>query len=1727
MKKKIVGFIVCILLAAGGPCVPLSFVSSGDPLDSEVVDQSQEICGESKFFDTYTWQAFVPTQTTLVRVEVCLAQNFGLSPDITLSIEQPLETLLTSLTLPVSAIPSETCDWVSFDVSNITLVPGETYYIVLSYPPGGEYSWCGASGDLYVPGNSNREVDWDWCFRTFAPAEEISGPDLVVTDIWNENGDIWYQLHNIGNIPADAGHSTALFVNDDFIVSDTISEMLNPSERTNRMFDYSWVCTPLSDMIEARADEGDIIPEINETNNNRVEQWNCDTLPPEIVSGPLVQDITQERAVIVWGTSEESNSLVSYGTVSGFYTNNVANESLSSIHHITLQELAPSTTYHFRVESSDLTGNTIRSSDLFFETVPAPDSIPPLVDMEEPGECQQSTLISVTAQDNQGVEKVIFYINNLPVFTDFSVPFEFLWDTTRYPNGPYELKTRVVDLMGQTSEDQVSTTVANPIDETAPQVRIVYPHTGDTLTHEVLITAYLQDDVDLNEGICYVDGVEHARTTYPEQIDYVAFTFLWDTYDVENGPHRIGVVANDSDGKNATGYVDVMIENPPKSEPNVKVIGHSIFPYNNKANVKVFVQNVGAGIARNVTVVDHLSGFLPVSGDWGAVNYSVRYDPVNKISSCVIEDTGDLLPNEVRQYEYAVIPILFDPVSSLWVGTLLQVSFESVYHERIMGQSPFAVNAKQVTDAYNTAVMQADYLLLTNPQRLFDNFGGKKGGDNDVNTLLATMGELAYYRDAVLGFVSTNDSQTIRNLLKPGGAWETKMHSPTNYLQYLLIVGENGIVPSWTLNKLNLTDLFYANTMGDGAPDLVVGRVIGDHPVNLARVMRTSINVVTNQPGYGFDRSHMLLMSGTGDHCDMFVDFVNDLTKILQNDTIVEKLHLYSFLTKNEKLKAFSNHSSDQDVICYRGHGQYYSCDDIVSTNFSTPYPISFSSTNPFVFALACLTGRYDKPYSIAQAFLDTKAAVFIGATEVSNAYRNSEAGKYFFTNLWNPGVSIGDAFLLLKNTYWDPSDFGWQDWITIYNLYGDPKYGAVSSNGLSSMSPDTMGNGNAASLVDVQIPACETISHDGYDYVDIPGGLVLVEDGGYRIPFYAVSLEYPAGVEVQNVLLTEKTNLSVANGMNLPIVENIVDDPVDDPLPPNAPFFEEWYPCNDYEWNVRANTDGSSTLRILMYPLKYNPLTMGLQSYRNYSFAVDYIESPVRIVRVTTKNDAYHQGDIVGINIEMNNTGASQDVIVNAVIIQSGTETVIDGLLLSTLDECTGSASFSPQWDSTGTPPGYYYAEVTLSDTQGRLLDRETSLFGVDLAAGAISAFSVSPQYFDIGDTITVDLTFTNTGPVVINGTTYTTIQDMNGSLVHAFSHTITDLQPTQSISYTDEWDSSSALERSYKVLSHVLYESRSSNTMVQLISTNYPPIVHFTYTPQPPILLNQPVQFNTAGSSSDPDGSIVSWVWDFSDGSMSTEQNPTHAYAYPGNYIVTLIITDNEGATNTTSAFIMIGDFTPPSITIEVPSPGEALQDGVTFCSLVMDPLGVAWVKYAIREPGGVYGTMIDLMYEALDASPAADNRWVFLFDTTQLPDGYYVLYVNARDTCGNIGNATMNFSIRNWAVLAMLPNTPNSKAGRTMPVKFSLRIAPAVDPAEPFVRNEELTILIYEKNHPEIILQTSTYGPNATDYRIDAIQEHYITNFKTLSKPKTYVVEIWRIPLLIGSFEFNTIK
>lgn len=124
----------------------------------------------------------------------------------------------------------------------------------------------------------------------------------------------------------------------------------------------------------------------------------------------------------------------------------------------------------------------------------------------------------------------------------------------------------------------------------------------------------------------------------------------------------------------------------------------------------------------------------------------------------------------------------------------------------------------------------------------------------------------------------------------------------------------------------------------------------------------------------------------------------------------------------------------------------------------------------------------------------------------------------------------------------------------------------------------------------------------------------------------------------------------------------------------------------------------------------------------------------------------------------------------------------------------------------------------------------------------------------------------------------------------------------------------------------------------------TNEPPKADFKYTTN---LLQ--VQFTDA--STDVDGSVTSWSWDFGDGNSSSTQHPSHTYLNSGSYSVVLTVTDDAGDTGSNSKNI--------SVTAEEPAPDDIILTGEGYkvkgrwnADLVWSPSGTSAMADIYRD-------------------------------------------------------------------------------------------------------------------------------------------------------------------------------
>ena len=68
----------------------------------------------------------------------------------------------------------------------------------------------------------------------------------------------------------------------------------------------------------------------------------------------------------------------------------------------------------------------------------------------------------------------------------------------------------------------------------------------------------------------------------------------------------------------------------------------------------------------------------------------------------------------------------------------------------------------------------------------------------------------------------------------------------------------------------------------------------------------------------------------------------------------------------------------------------------------------------------------------------------------------------------------------------------------------------------------------------------------------------------------------------------------------------------------------------------------------------------------------------------------------------------------------------------------------------------------------------------------------------------------------------------------------------------------------------------------------------------------------FFDGGSSSDPDGDVLSFVWDFGDGSGGEGIRPNHFYESVGNFTVTLTVTDPGNLSSTAETWVLVSSRT-----------------------------------------------------------------------------------------------------------------------------------------------------------------------------------------------------------------------
>ena len=290
------------------------------------------------------------------------------------------------------------------------------------------------------------------------------------------------------------------------------------------------------------------------------------------------------------------------------------------------------------------------------------------------------------------------------------------------------------------------------------------------------------------------------------------------------------------------------------------------------------------------------------------------------------------------------------------------------------------------------------------------------------------------------------------------------------------------------------------------------------------------------------------------------------------------------------------------------------------------------------------------------------------------------------------------------------------------------------------------------------------------------------------------------------------------------------------------------------------------------------------------------------------------------------------------------------DGLTDSADPDCAGNAA------PTADPNGPYSAQAGVSitfDGSGSTDDGTIVEYAWNFGDGTALGMGVNPTHtYGAAGTYTVTLTVTDDGGLTDSGTTTANITavpppnqaptaDPNGPYSAQVGDTINfsgagSSDPDGSIVAYD-WDFGDGNTGTGANPTHA-YGAAGTFTVTLTVTDNGSPALTDTSTTTATITavpppnqaptanangpysaqVGAPINFSGAGSS-DPDGSIVAYSWDFGDGNTGTGTNATHSYGAAGTFTVTLTVTDNGSPALTGTAI------TTASITA-VPPPNQA---------------------------------------------------------------------------------------------------------------------------------------------------------------------------------------------------------
>lgn len=247
-----------------------------------------------------------------------------------------------------------------------------------------------------------------------------------------------------------------------------------------------------------------------------------------------------------------------------------------------------------------------------------------------------------------------------------------------------------------------------------------------------------------------------------------------------------------------------------------------------------------------------------------------------------------------------------------------------------------------------------------------------------------------------------------------------------------------------------------------------------------------------------------------------------------------------------------------------------------------------------------------------------------------------------------------------------------------------------------------------------------------------------------------------------------------------------------------------------------------------------------------------------------------------------------------------------------------------------------------------------------------------------------------------------------------------------------------------------------------IDAVNGNQPPIADF-WVEETDIKTNDTVHFHD--NSSDDDGFIIAWQWDFDDGSSSIKQNPSHRYEESGTYQVNLTVIDNNG----TKGWVV----KPVTVQNRPPTADAGPDQTVNTSQVSFDGTGS-------QDPDG----FIDTYKWTFDDGTSPGHG--ALTDHTYAEDGNYTVTLNVTDNNGDYDTDICNVTVD------------------TTPPTTNISLSGTTGEHEWYISNVSMVLNATDE----------VTGVGAVYYRVDNGNWTSYTTAVTLSEEGTHLVEYYAV-------------